>query len=122
MGLNFTYKQVIDFIESDINNIIAVDKYDRDLLIQFLRTPLGQEYIDDYFKDISDKILMDYLENEIQEENLKTRIEKCIFYSKSKKNSLIELKLSFIYLNSDFYKKNGLLNKIKKIVNKHKKK
>ena len=122
MGLNFTYKQVIDFIESDINNIIAVDKYDRDLLIQFLRTPLGQEYVDDYFKDISDEILMDYLENEIQEENLKTRIEKCIFYSKSKKNSIIELKLSFIYLNSDFYKKNGLLNKIKQIVNKHKKK
>ena len=45
----------------------------------------------------------------VTEENLKTRIEKCIFYSKSKKNSLIELKLSFIYLNSDFYKKNGQL-------------
>ena len=122
MGLNFTYKEVIDFIESDINDIIAVDKYDRELLIEFLNTPSGQEYIDEYFKDISDEILLDYLENEIEEEYLKTRIEKCIFYSKSKKNSLTELKLSFIYLNSDFYKKNGLLNKVKKIVNKHRKK
>ena len=57
MGLNFTYKQVIDFIESDINNIIAVDKYDRDLLIQFLRTPLGQEYIDEQIDFDSKKIL-----------------------------------------------------------------
>ena len=122
MGLNFTYKEVIDFIEGDINNITEVDQYDKDLLIEFLNTPLGQEYVDEYFKDISDEILLGYLENEIEEEYLKNRIEKCIIYSKSKKNSIMELKLSFIYLNSDFYNKNGLLNKIKKIVNKHKKK
>lgn len=122
MGLDFSYKQVVNFLEGEKNNFIEVDKYDKDLLIEFLKTPTGQEYVDEYFKDISDEILLDYLENEIQEENLIARIEKCIYYSKSKKNSLIELKLSFIYLNSDFYKKNGLLNKIKKIVLKHKKK
>ena len=122
MGLDFSYKQVVNFLEGEKNNFIEVDKYDKNLLIEFLKTPPGQEYVNEYFKDISDEILLDYLENEIQEENLIARIEKCIFYSKSKKNSLIELKLSFIYLNSDFYKKNGLLNKIKKIVLKHKKK
>ena len=118
----FTYKEVVDFIERDGISSIKNFNYDRELFIEFLKTPMAQDYIDKYFEDITDEVLLSYLENEIYDDNLISRIEKCVSLSKSKKKSITELKLSFIYLNSNFYKKNGLLNKIKKIVNQYKKK
>ena len=118
----FTYEQVVDFIERTTiglkDNLV---NYDKDLLIEFLKTPVGQNHIDQYYNDITDEVLLDYLENQIYDEELKSRIENCICLSKSKKKSITELKLSYLYLDNNFYKKNGLLKTIKKIVNKHKK-
>ena len=123
MGLpGFTYEQVVDFIERTTiglkDNLV---NYDKDLLIEFLKTPIGQNHIDQYYNDITDEVLLDYLENQIYDEQLKSRIENCISLSKSKKKSITELKLSYLYLDNNFYKKNGLLKTIKTIVNKHKK-
>ena len=118
----YTYEQVVDFIERTTiglkDNLV---NYDKDLLIEFLKTPIGQNHIDQYYNDITDEVLLDYLENQIYDEQLKSRIENCISLSKSKKKSITELKLSYLYLDNNFYKKNGLLKTIKTIVNKYKK-
>jgi hypothetical protein len=118
----FTYEQVLDFIE---RNALGTSEnptgYDKDLLIEFLKTSLGQSYIDKYYEDITDDILLDYLENQIYDEQLKSRIENCISFSRSKSKSITELKMSYLYLDNNFYKKNGLLEKVQKIVNQYKK-
>ena len=75
----FTYEQVVDFIERTTiglkDNLV---NYDKDLLIEFLKTPIGQNHIDQYYNDITDEVLLDYLENQIYDEELKSRIENCI--------------------------------------------
>ena len=118
----FTYEQVVDFIERTTiglkDNLV---NYDKDLLIEFLKTPIGQNHIDQYYNDITDEVLLDYLENQIYDEQLKSRIENCITLSQSKSKSIAELKLSYLYLDNNFYKKNGLLEKVKKLVNQYKK-
>ena len=117
----FTYEQVVDFIESNTLGITEKFSVDKDLLREYLKTPMGQSHIDKYYEDITDDILLDYLENQINNEELKSRIENCITLSQSKNNSITELKLSYLYLDNNFYKKNGLLEKVKKIVNQNKK-
>ena len=101
----FTYQQVVDFIENNALGITNKFSVDRDLLREYLKTPMGQSHIDKYYEDITDDILLDYLENQIKNEKLKSRIENCITLSQSKSKSIAELKLSYLYLDNNFIKK-----------------
>ena len=44
--------------------LIGAQSQKKNLLIEFLKTPIGQNHIDQYYNDITDEVLLDYLENQ----------------------------------------------------------
>ena len=66
----YTYEQVVDFIERTTiglkDNLV---NYDKDLLIEFFKNTNRQNHIDQYYNDITDEVLLDYLENQIYDEH-----------------------------------------------------